>query len=237
MFLTIGIMCFIASMIGTISGFGIGTVMTPVLLYFLPYQQTLFLVGAIHWLNSIWKMVLFKKGISWRLFVLYAIPGVLMSIAGAFLSGAGHALLPLLGIFLIVYSSFIFFKPTFFLPQTNTTVIVGGGIAGLSAGMFGMRGAIRSMVLSAFDLPKATYLGTTGAISLLVDSARLYVYWQQGATLDLTYLMILTLIILSFVGAYCGRILVHYIPQKQFRAVIGLFLLIMGIRLIALALF
>jgi uncharacterized protein len=236
MFFIITLITFIASMIGTISGFGIGTLMTPVLLFFLPYQQTLFLVGSIHWVNSIWKIILFKKGISWHLFFLFGIPGVIASVIGALLSETGYILLPLLGIFLISYSFFIFFKPNFYIPQTNASLIIGGGITGLFAGIFGIRGAIRSMVLSAFNLPKEIYLGTTGAISLLVDTARLYVYWHHGATLALSYFMILILIALSFMGAYIGRIIVDYIPQQTFRIVVVIFLLLMGIRLIIMPL-
>jgi uncharacterized membrane protein YfcA len=194
-------------------------------------------VGIIHWANSIWKMVLFKR-ISWRLFFLFGIPAVIASASGALLVGkVGTALLPLLGIFLIAYSSFIFFKPKFSLPQTNTSLIAGGGIAGFSAGIFGMRGAIRSMFLSAFNLPKEMYIATTGAISCIVDSARLYVYWQHGATLTLTYVMIILLLALSFAGAYFGRMIVDYIPQHKFRIIIMIFLLLMGIRLISMALF
>ncbi len=97
MLLNIAVITFFASIIGTISGFGIGTVMTPVLLTFLPYQQTLFFVGIIHWVNSIWKMVLFRQGISWRLFFLFGIPGVIASMIGALVSGAGYILMPFLG--------------------------------------------------------------------------------------------------------------------------------------------
>ncbi len=138
---------------------------------------------------------------------------------------------------MITYSSFIFFKPKFYVPQTQTSLIVGGSIAGFSAGIFGMRGAIRSMFLSAFNLPKEIYIATTGAISFMVDSARLYVYWEHGALLTLAWYWMLFIIIVSFVGAYIGRMILTYVPQHKFRIIIMIFLLLMGIRLIMMNLF
>jgi len=233
MFFIIGIVCFIASFLGTISGFGISILMIPSLLFFMPYKQTLFIVGVIHLVNSIWKILLFRKGVSWRLFFLFGTPAIITSLFGAlFVGSGGKILVPILGVFLILYSLFLFIKPSFYIPATNNTLIFGGSIVGFSAGIFGMRGAIRSMFLSAFNVPKEIYLGTTGAISFIVDIARLYVYWQQGVAFEPTmYWVIVVFILVSFVGAYFGRMIVEKISQQKFRVIVAFFLLLMGIRL------
>ncbi len=62
---------FLAGILGTITGFGISTVMVPVVLLFLPLPETLLLVGIIHWFGDIWKMYFFKKGIDWELLVFF----------------------------------------------------------------------------------------------------------------------------------------------------------------------
>ncbi|MDD2341139.1 MAG: sulfite exporter TauE/SafE family protein, partial [Methanosarcina sp.] len=59
----IALLTLLASLIGTLAGFGISTIMVPVLLIVLPLPQTLLLVGIIHWFNDIWKLLLFWEGI------------------------------------------------------------------------------------------------------------------------------------------------------------------------------
>ncbi len=56
----------IASGIGTMTGFGTSTIMVPVLLLY-PVPQTLFFVGIVHFFGNVWKLLLFRKGVQWRL--------------------------------------------------------------------------------------------------------------------------------------------------------------------------
>ena len=111
--------------------------------------------------------------------------------------------------------------------------IFGGGLSGFFAGMFGVGGAIRSAFLSAFDLPKAIFIATAGAIGLLVDSTRIITYFTGGATLprELWYGLIL-FIPVSYLGAQIAKKVIDRIPQNKFRIVIAVFLLAIGIKLI-----
>lgn len=233
------IITLLASFIGTISGFGISAIMIPFLLLFLPYSQALFFVGIIHWVNSIWKILLFRHGISWRLVVLFGLPALVMSIFGAWLVGSKRPEFTLfLGGFLIVYSLLLFIKPTFCVSSNNKMIMFGGTISGFCAGLFGMRGSIRSMFLSGLNLPKVVYIGTIGVISFAVDAMRLSIYWWQEIALESIMLWgILLCIPVSFIGAYIARLFVAYIPQEQFRVVIAFFLLLMGLRLLFLPFF
>src|SRR5512136_1799330 len=59
----IALLTLAASIIGTLAGFGISTIMVPILLSIFSLPQTLLLTGIIHWFNDIWKMLLFREGI------------------------------------------------------------------------------------------------------------------------------------------------------------------------------
>ncbi len=89
------------------------------------------------------------------------------------------------------------------------------------------------MFLTVFDLPKAVYIATAGAIGLLVDSTRIIAYFTSGATLpkELWYGLLL-FIPISFVGAQIAKKIVDKIPQYQFRIVIAVFLFAIGLKLI-----
>jgi len=56
--LILTLLVFVASIVGTFSGFGTSTIMVPVMLLFFPLPVTLLFVGVIHWFGDIWKMLL-----------------------------------------------------------------------------------------------------------------------------------------------------------------------------------
>ena len=75
--LALALLVFVASSIGTFSGFGTSTIMVPVMLLFFPLPVTLLFVGIIHWFGDLWKMMLFRTGIrKWQLILWFAVPGV-----------------------------------------------------------------------------------------------------------------------------------------------------------------
>ncbi|MBI2985088.1 MAG: sulfite exporter TauE/SafE family protein [Candidatus Kerfeldbacteria bacterium] len=234
--LYIALLTLVAAAIGTITGFGTSTLMIPVLAIFLPPVEAIFLVAIIHWFGNVWKVALFRSGFNIRLLSLFGVIGLATSYLGAYFSlGTNeHMLLRLLGAFLVGYALLLMIRSKLIIPAGNVTALSGGALSGFFAGMFGIGGAIRGMFLAAFDLPKAVYIATVGAIGLLVDSTRIATYYHGGATLpkELSYGLLL-FIPISFVGAQIAKKIVDKIPQHSFRAVIAAFLLIVGLKLIA----
>ena len=231
----IALVTLIASAVGTITGFGTSTIMVPVLVSFYPLPQTLLLVGIVHWFGDIWKMLLFRGGVRWRLIFLFGVTGIAATVAGGLLVfRAPEGLLPrLLGAFLLAYVVFILGKSRFRLPQTNGFALTGGALYGLFAGLFGVGGAVRGAFLAAYDLPKAVYIFTAGAIGLAIDSGRVATYLWQGAALDdRLWWGLLLFIPVSFAGAKIGEWIVGRIPQDSFRSVIAVFLGAVALKLL-----
>jgi uncharacterized membrane protein YfcA len=113
--------------------------------------------------------------------------------------------------------------------------VTGGALYGFGAGIFGIGGAVRGAFLAAFDLPKAVYIATAGAIGLMVDSGRLLTYWLEGAELRPRLLWgFLLFIPVSFAGAKAAERIVEKIPQHRFRAVIAIFLGLIALKLLVL---
>lgn len=233
--LYIALLTLIAATIGTITGFGTSTIMIPVLVIFFPPVEAIFLVAIIHWFGDVWKIALFRKGFNLKLIALFGLIGLATSYIGAYISlGANQQiLLRLLGVFLASYALFLIFQSRFKIPAGNVMALSGGALSGFFAGMFGIGGAIRSMFLSAFDLPKAVYIATAGAIGIMVDSTRIITYFAGGTTLpkELWYGLLL-FIPTSFLGAQIAKRIVDTIPQNKFRIVVAAFLFIIGVKLI-----
>jgi uncharacterized membrane protein YfcA len=229
---------FIASAIGTLTGFGVSTVMIPVALLFYPLPQALMFVGIIHWFGNIWKLVLFRQSIQWKLILCFGVPGIGASFFGALLvSKAPEILLSrLLGTFIIIYVIYLFVNPRFKVKESNLSAVCGGALSGFSAGIFGVGGAVRSLFLSAFNLPKAVFIATAGAIALAIDTTRLATYYFfDGIRLERLLLIgMLIFIPVSFLGARVAKHFVDRIPQNYFRTVVAVFLFLIAVKLIIL---
>jgi hypothetical protein len=232
-FLTL--LTFLVSIIGTITGFGMSTVMVPIVLLFLPLPETLLLVGIIHWFGDLWKMLLFKHGVEKKLLIYFGIPGVLAAVLGAMLTVRIPEKIgqEIVGVILIGYVTFQHFKPKFKLAPSSKTYIFGGLSSGLLAGLTGVGGgALRAVVLTALNIPKGIYLFTSGVLGALIDASRITTYLGSGVRIDSNLMWgLLAFIPASFLGAEVAKKIVDKIPQKGFRNVITVFLLLLGIKL------
>jgi len=225
----------VAAGVGTLSGFGTSTIMVPALVMFFPLPETLLLVGVIHWFGDVWKIWLFKRGIRWKLWLAFGVTGIIYSYWGAMLSvNVPETLMKqILGGFLLAYVVFLFVKQSFELPATTGVAGLGGAASGFMAGIFGVGGAVRGAFLAAFDLDKAVYIATSGAIAIVIDTVRIGKYIQGGTSLapELMWGMML-FIPASFIGAELAKKVVERIPQEKFRLVIAAFLLLAGLKLL-----
>jgi uncharacterized membrane protein YfcA len=227
----------IASGIGTMTGFGTSTIMIPVLLLFYPVPQTLFFVGIIHFFGNVWKLLLFRKGVRWKLILSFGIPGIVATYLGASLvfNVPATVFSRILGCFLILYVVYLFAKSSFKVKPNLIFGACGGALSGFLAGVFGIGGAVRGLFLTAFDLPKAVYIATAGSIALFIDVTRLTTYFSKGARLPELLLYGLPVFVLaSFLGAAIAKRFVDRIPQEHFRKIIAVFLFLMGIKLFLL---
>ena len=237
--MTEGILLFlltlVASGIGTATGFGTSTIMIPVLTLFVPVPIALLFVGIIHLCGDVWKVLLFKKGFDWKLVLGFGLSGIAASFFGASLS-LQPATLPLkrmLGAFLILYVIFLFLKREWALPKTQGTAVCGGLLSGLFAGFFGVGGAVRGAFLTAFNLRKEVYVFTSGLIALFIDVTRVSRYVWGGTRLEESLLYALSACIpISFLGAYAAKKSLDRLPQRFFRVFVGIFLALIGIKLL-----
>jgi hypothetical protein len=95
------------------------------------------------------------------------------------------------------------------------------------------RCAARSAFLAAYDLPKAAFISASGAIGLAADTSRMACYLASGFDLPAGLWWDMPVFIAtSFAGAWLANRLADRIPQKAFRKVIAVFLLLAGLKLL-----
>ncbi|OGM13904.1 hypothetical protein A3A76_05340 [Candidatus Woesebacteria bacterium RIFCSPLOWO2_01_FULL_39_23] len=234
--LAISLLTLVASIIGTVSGFGISTIMVPIVLLFLPLPETLLLVGVIHWFGDLWKILLFKHGIDKKILIYFGIPGMIGAGVGAALVVNIPEIIAsqIVGVILITYVLYLLIKPNFRIEPNPKVAGVGGGLSGLLGGLTGVGGgALRAVVLTAFNIPKSTYIFTSGVLGALIDASRISIYLISGTKIpQLLFFGLFLFIPASFLGAEIAKKLVGKIPQKTFRNLIALFLFLLGVKLL-----
>lgn len=233
--LALSALTLVASIVGTVSGFGLSTIMIPVLVLFTNPIEAIYVTAIVHWFGDVWKVVIFPRSVRWRIFIPFAVAGLLAAIAGATLTvDVRHdLLLRLLGFFLVAYGVFLATHHVLRVRARRTAALVGGGLSGLAAGMFGVGGPIRSAFMAAFNLPKAAYVATLGAIGIVVDVARVATYAGSGVQLSgRLWWSLLVLVPVSFLGAELAKNILTKISQKVFRTSIAILVLVVGLKLL-----
>ena len=232
--LCLAILTVFVSAVEFIAGFGISTIMIPVLMLFISPVHAIFFTSVIDLVHNFFKMwIVRKKPISWYLVFRFGTSAVIATSIGALLIFLIPEILfqQLIGLLLLVYVWFLNFNPEFHVPSNTLSVVAAGGIYGFISGMFGIGGVLRTAILIAFNLSKETYLATHSITSLLVSITRFGTYISQGAQLSTTLLFALIACIpLTFIGVFVGRILFSRISPKQLRLIISFLLSLMGLK-------
>lgn len=231
--LGIGALTLVASIVGTTTGFGTSTIMIPVLLFYYPLPQTLLLVGVVHFVGNLWKMLFFRSGIRWDLLLIFGIPSISASFIGASLTFSFDQTLlqRILGGALILYMFFLVMRTSWKLRATKTTAAIGGILSGFMAGMFGVGGAVRGAFLRAFDLSKEAFIFTAAAIALVTDSTRLVTYTAEQIMLPQYLWYGMTIFLpLSLLGSWLGQRTVRQLSESGFRTIVAVFLGLSGLK-------
>jgi len=205
--------------------------MIPILSIFFPLHQVLLFIGIIHFINCIWKITIFRKGLHCKLILLFTLPAIITSFLGAYATFhiPQEISYKILGTFLLIYSTSILLRPKLILPQNNLTAIFGGLSSGFLAGIIGLGGTVRAVFLHAFNLSKITYIFTMNIIAFFIDIVRLTTYILQGSRLDeLFTLGVIFTIPLSLLGVLIAKRIIDFIPQDKFRIIITIFFAIFG---------
>ena len=79
--LIIGFTAFFASLLTFFSGFGLGTLLTVAFIQFFPIKQAIIFTSVVHFLNNIFKFLLVRKQLDWKIILSFG----LLAIPGAFL--------------------------------------------------------------------------------------------------------------------------------------------------------
>ena len=221
----IAIVSFLGSLLTFFSGFGLGTILSPVLAIFFPVEVAIALTGVVHLLNNFFKIFLTGKNINWSIGLKFGLTSVLGAFVGAkllmlFSDNAplysyqlGSKFFQVTFLKLVIALLMIFFALMESLPRlknfqfSSDKLYAGGLISGFFGGLSGNQGALRSAFLIRAGLSKEAFIATGILIACFVDVTRLTIYFQRISTVNISdNIQTVTVSIMSaFMGAYLGN--------------------------------
>jgi hypothetical protein len=228
----VSISSFAAGAIASVTGFGIGSILTPLLSLDAGTRVAVAAVSIPHVAGTFVRFWILRRDINKRVLLDFG----LLSAAGAIIGALLHSvasnpvltcLLALLLIFAGVTGITGHTRKMHFGPKVAR---VAGAVSGALGGLVGNQGGIRSAALVGFHLDQRSFVATATAVGVIVDAVRMPVYFATEAS---GILSIGRLILVSTVGVLAGTFfgltLLRGIRPQFFYRIVGGLILLLGI--------
>jgi uncharacterized membrane protein YfcA len=241
----------ITSLLTFFSGFGLGTILTPVFAIFFPIEIAIALTGVVHFLNNIFKLALVGLNADKGVLIKFGIPAFFSSLIGAYLLiklsdleplysyGIGDKQFVVTIVKIIVAVLLILFALLEAIPSLKkfqlgkNFLFIGGLLSGFFGGLSGNQGALRSAFLIKADLSKEAFIATGVVIACIIDFSRLGVYFARfsDSSLHENLTLVIAATLSAFVGAFFGSKLLKKVTMESVQIIVTIMLIILSIAL------
>ncbi|MBT8146013.1 MAG: sulfite exporter TauE/SafE family protein [Gammaproteobacteria bacterium] len=235
------------------SGFGLGTLLMPVVAIFFPLEVAIAITAVVHLANNLFKLALVGRQAVRSVLISFGVPAILFAFTGAvllswlsvipeltsynlgnrelFISPVKLTIGVLILVFLFLELSPALSKVTIqqrYLP-------LGGMVSGFFGGLSGHQGAFRSMFLIKAGLDKTQFIATGVTLAVMVDLARLLVYGSSlaGQSLGGQWPLILTACGSAFLGSFLGNRLLTKLTYRSVQLAVSTLLAVVAVGLIS----
>lgn len=252
-YLVVPLVALLASGLTLFSGFGLGTLLMPVVALFFPLPLAIAMTALVHLANNVFKTGLLGRhadlGVLWR----FGLPAILAAFAGAWLlaqlaageplarytlMGREFAVVPVklvIGLLILVFVAIEASSRFRAMALDRRWLPVGGVVSGFFGGLSGHQGALRSLFLVKAGLPKEAFVATGAVIAMLIDVTRLAVYGHdlraQWQSVDWWLVGLASLA--AFLGAWLGARLLEKVTIVFVQRIVAGLLAVVGLGLIA----
>jgi uncharacterized protein len=225
----------VAGAIAAISGFGIGSILTPLLASWMGTKLAVALVSIPHFIGTALRFAVIRQHVDRHVLWSFGLTSAAGGLTGALLHIwlRSIVLSYVLGALLVFAGVMGLTGLAARMRFGKRAAWVAGALSGLFGGLVGNQGGIRSAALFGFNLQPTAFVATATAIALLIDLCRMPVYavlqYQQvAAQWRLAALATVGVVL----GTLSGKWMLRRIPQNAFRAIVSGIILVLGIWMI-----
>jgi uncharacterized membrane protein YfcA len=217
-------------------GFGIGSLLTPLLALRLEMDTSVAAVAVPHAVATALRCWRLRRSIEWAVLKRFGVLSAAGGLAGALVYAMLEAgiLGRVLG-GLLVFTSIAQFSGLAerWHPRGAIVSLLGLG-SGFFGGVAGNQGGLRAAALSAFGLSPLAFVATSTATGLLVDAARTPVYlYTAGSTLAAVWIPIAIAVAGVTLGTLLGERVLLGMSRERFRLVVAAAVGLLGLWLLA----
>jgi uncharacterized membrane protein YfcA len=218
-----------------IAGFGIGSLLTPLLATRLGMATAVAAVSVPHAVATAVRCWRLRRNIDWRVVRTFGVLSAAGGLAGAFLYTrfSNRALTLTLGALLVATA---IAGVSNWLRRLRPNQLGAGALgfaSGLFGGLAGNQGGLRAAALFAFPLAPAAFVATSTAAGLFVDAGRMPVYvWRAGDALARLATPIGVATAGVLIGTLLGERVLFGLSTERFRQVVSILIGLLGFWLI-----
>ena len=191
------------------AGFGLATMLTPVVLFWLPPHEAIAVVAIIHGAHNAWKLKLLRNSVDLSAVKRYGWALIVGAILGAMLHSyiPSNPLLLVVGFALIILPILSATERWTKIRLPDSEDRIGGFGSGFFGGLTGHQGALRAMFLQKRLPDKAAYAATASVLALAVDLTRIPIYLLfEGTSILDEYILIPSLVFSAILGVHLGKL-------------------------------
>ena len=228
----VGLASVIAGAIAAVSGFGIGSVLTPILQGHYDIKLAVAAVSVPHVIATAVRLWRLRRDVDPTVLKSFGLMSAAGGLTGAVLQRyvAAPGLILVFAVLLIFVGIAQLTGLSERMRFGRRTGWIAGVLSGALGGLVGNQGGIRSAALLGYDLSPAKFVATATAAGLIVDAARMpvYVVTERARLLPLTSLMAIASVG-AVIGTFAGAHLLKKIPPHFFRTLVGVLVLALGV--------
>jgi uncharacterized membrane protein YfcA len=225
----------VAGAVAAVSGFGIGSLLTPLLAIQAGTKTAVAAVSIPHLIGTSMRFWRLRRSLDRNVLWRFGLTSAAGGLVGALLNARATS-----GRLTVVLGSLLVFAGAAQISGQSqrwrfhgSVAWIAGAVSGLFGGLVGNQGGIRSAALLGFDLPKERFVATATAIALFVDAARMPVYMvAERAQVAAIWPLVLLATAGVVGGTLAGDRLLMRVPEQRFKQVVGVIVLLLGIAIL-----
>ncbi len=241
----------LASGLTLFSGFGLGTLLMPVVALFFPLEIAIAITAVVHLANNLFKLALLGRHAQPSVLLAFGLPAVCAAFLGAAVLHWLGAIPPLfaysafgqvlevsalklaIGVLIAVFVAMELSGRLQAVGLDRKWLPLGGLLSGFFGGLSGHQGAFRSLFLLKAGLDRDAFVATGIVLAVMVDLARMAVYGAgasaHAGTVD--WGLVAAACAAAFLGAYGGARLLRKVTLRAVQLAVSVLLLLVALGL------
>jgi uncharacterized membrane protein YfcA len=218
--------------VASVAGFGIGSLLTPLLALRVDTKTAVAAVSIPHLVGTSIRFWFLRRTVDRAVLWRFGLTSAAGGLTGALLHtwASSRALAMVFGGLLVFAGGSQISGYAHRWRFQGSVAWIAGAASGFFGGLVGNQGGIRSAALLGFDLNRGQFVATATAIALMVDAARMPVYVVvERDQVAAIWPMVLAATVGVVAGTVGGGRLLTRIPERRFRQIVGILLLCLGL--------